>query len=133
MTKKNKGGRPLKFATPEMLQSAVDLYFESLIVPSDDGHDIVTPPTVSGLAYHLDIDTRSVINYENRDGFFPIIKRAKQRVEQVLEQRLYEQGPTGAIFNLKCNFNWNDAPEQTTQEQPTTNINFVVSERVKHE
>jgi len=115
----------MAFPTPELLQEAVDSYFDSL----GEGQ----PPTISGLAYHLDIDTRSVINYENRDGFFPIIKRAKQRVEQVLEQRLYEQGPTGAIFNLKCNFNWNDTPEQATEEKQTTAINFVVSERVEHD
>jgi len=103
MTKKNKGGRPLKFATPKILQNAVDLYFESLTVPGKDG-DIVTPPTVSGLAYHLDIDTRTLVNYELKDKFFPIIKRAKQRVQIALEQRLYGNAPVGAIFNLKCNF-----------------------------
>jgi len=104
MAEKNKGGRPLKFATPKILQNAVDLYFESLTVTNEGGEDIVTPPTVSGLAYHLDIDTESLRSYEKRDEFFAIIKRAKQRVQIALEQRLYGNAPTGAIFNLKCNF-----------------------------
>lgn len=97
-------GRPLKFETPEELQAAVDAYFESLA----EGE----PPTVSGLAYHLDVDTKTIRNYEGREEFFPTVKRAKQRIEMHLERCLYGNSVTGLIFNLKNNFGWKDKTEQ---------------------
>lgn len=101
-------GRPLKFATPQDLQKAVDLYFISLESEDKEGNIVHHPPTISGLAYALDIETASLRSYEKRDAFFSIIKRAKQKVEIALEQRLYENAPTGSIFNLKCNFGYRD-------------------------
>lgn len=70
------------------------------------------PPTVSGLAYALDMSTEALRNYEQKDAFLATVKRAKQRVEIALEERLDAPSPTGAIFNLKNNFGWKDKSEQ---------------------
>lgn len=119
MADKHAGGRPLKFATPKVLQKAVDDYFESLIVRDKEGKvEYTENPTVSGLAYHLDVCTVTLTNYSNRDEFFSIIKRAKQKVEIALEKRLYGTAPTGAIFNLKCNFGKRDGGEPVQPEAP---------------
>jgi hypothetical protein len=85
------GGRPLKFETPEALQNACDSYFAT--------EDHVT---LSGLALHIGIDRRSLINYADRDEFFPIIKNARQKVEAHYEKlTIYSDRPTGVIFALK--------------------------------
>lgn len=96
-------GRPLKYETPEALQKAVDAYFDNL----KEGQ----PPTVSGLALALDVDTSTLRNYEGREEFFATIKKAKQRIEEALESGLWGGSVTGLIFNLKNNFGWKDKQE----------------------
>lgn len=113
------GGRPLAFGTVEELETAINSYFEdeaseAWVNMGEAGMQFM--PTVSGLAYHLDVDRKTITNYEKKCEFFPIIKRAKTRIEMALERRLFMAQPTGVIFNLKNNFGWNDAQqiEQTT-------------------
>ncbi len=99
-------GRPLKFKAPEELQKAVDSYFEA------EKH-----VTMSGLAVHIGIDRRSLINYADRDEFFPIIKSARDKVESHYEKlAIYDGQPTGVIFALK-NMGWTDrqALDHTTK------------------
>jgi len=98
-------GRPPKFETPEEMQVAIDEYFAEKFASEK-------PPTIAGLDYHLDMSTEALRNYEARDGFLATVKRAKQRVEIHLEERLDGSAPTGAIFNLKNNFGWKDKTEQ---------------------
>jgi len=100
-------GRPPLYDTPEKMQEIIDRYFAERFAS-----DPPKPPTISGLAYALEMTTESLRNYENRDQFFATVKRAKQRVAIALEQRLYGQAVTGAIFNLKNNFGWKDKSEQ---------------------
>lgn len=70
------------------------------------------PYTMSGLANSLDMDRRSLVNYSKDEKFFLTIKKARQRVEQQLEENLYRVGNnSGIIFNLKNNFNWKDTSE----------------------
>lgn len=96
--------RPLKYTSPEDMQADIDAYFGRC---TDED-----PPTISGLAYHLDMTTESLRNYENRDEFFATVKKAKQRVEMALEKKLLGNTQcTGAIFNLKNNFGWKDKQE----------------------
>ena len=45
------------------------------------------------------------------EEFSATIKRAKQKVEIHLEQRLASNAATGTIFNLKNNFGWKDKQE----------------------
>lgn len=93
--------RPRIYNTPEELESYIDEYFNSC-----------PKPTLAGLAYQLGINRQTLYNYEGRQEFFDIIKRAREAVEAVYEERLiYENSPTGVIFALK-NMGWKDKTEQ---------------------
>ena len=96
-------GRPPKYESPDEMQTVIDKYFSSL---GDD------KPTVSALAYALDMSTEAFRNYQEKDEFLATVKRAKQRIEMALEQHLFGGAVTGAIFNLKNNFGWKDKTEQ---------------------
>ena len=97
-------GRPLKFKTADELQEAIDAYFASCNADN--------PPLISGLAYHLDMTTHSLRNYEERDEFFTIVKRAKQRIEMAFERNMHSGSCTGSIFWLKNNAGYRDKTEQ---------------------
>lgn len=123
-------GRPPKYETPEEMQRIIDVYFlacrvnsgnmdrgevpESFVAKEDaDILDYVEDqvPTVSGIAYTLGMSTEAFRNYEQKDDFLATVKRAKQRVEIFLEQRLQGGTAAGTIFNLKNNFGWKDKTE----------------------
>lgn len=120
-------GRPPKYNTPEEMQRIIDLYFmacrahqteqtEKLDSLDEEEKQIVDDiedffPTVSGLAYTLGMSTEALRNYGEKDDFLATVKRAKQRVEMSLEQRLAGQAVTGSIFSLKNNFGWKDKTE----------------------
>lgn len=100
---KNKGGRPLKFESPEQIQVLIDEYFDQC----DEKEE---PYTITGIALALNCDRETLTNYTKRDEFFDTIKIAKLRVENYLEKCLYRPaGVTGLIFNLKVNFHWPDS------------------------
>lgn len=102
---KNKGGRPLKYKNAEELNEAINNYFKIC----DETHE---PYTITGLALALDIDRKTLLNYEDREMFFLTIKKAKLKVENYLEKRLInDNSTTGIIFNLKNNFEWKDKQE----------------------
>lgn len=98
---KHPGGRPLKFKTADELEIAVNNYFDN-----------TEKPTLAGLAFAIGICRKSLYNYADKDEFLHIIKRAKERVEVIYEERLlYENNPTGLIFALK-NMGWSDKHEE---------------------
>ena len=66
---------------------------------------------MSGLALALGVDRKTLLTYSKKDEFLPTIKEAKERVHQDVETRLMEKNATGAIFNLKNNFDWKDKSE----------------------
>lgn len=105
-------GRPPKFATPEDMQEAVIDYFDNYAVAYDEEGEMSFKPTITGLAYHLGMTTAALRGYEEKDDFLSIVKRAKQLVEMSLENRLDSKMVTGAIFNLKANFRWNDGKQE---------------------
>ncbi len=120
-------GRPPKYNTPEEMQRLIDLYFlacrahqdgdtKRLEGISDEDLLIVKDvecvvPTVSGLAYILNMSRQAICDYEKKDRFLDTIKRAKLRIEMSLENRLAGNAVTGSIFNLKNNFGWKDKTE----------------------
>lgn len=113
-------GRPRKYNNPEELQELIDEYFE-------DCERRDAPYTISGLAYALDIDRKTLLNYEKREGyemFFPTIKRAKARIEQYNEEALQtrDKATAGVIFNLKNNFDWKDKQEIEADVKEEINI-----------
>ena len=116
---KNKGGRPLKFKTPEELEKRIEEYF----LMCDENNYI---PTISGLAWYLDTTRKTLLEYENseennclknvpddvKEGFVNTIKRAKARIEMEYEQALFKKNSAvGAIFTLKNNYGWVDKQE----------------------
>lgn len=97
--------RPKIYTSVEELEKDVKNYFNECDKKEK-------PYTMSGLAYALDMDRRTLLNYSKDEKFFPTIKKAKQKVEQQLEENLYRLGNnSGIIFNLKNNFNWKDNVE----------------------
>lgn len=97
-------GRPPKWTSPEELQKEIDAYFDEIKANEDI-------PAISELAYFLEVDRSTIVNYGKKDEFFHTIKRARQRVEIMLEKSLQTNSVTGTIFNLKNNFGWKDKTE----------------------
>lgn len=117
---KHKGGRPLKFKTPEELQERGSAYFT---LCKEKG----VPLTITGLANFLDTSRETLINYENRDEFFDTIKRLKQTVEEYAETQLFlGKNAAGPIFALK-NFGWSDKQEidHTSKGEKINGFNYV--------
>ena len=106
---KNKGGRPKKYSKAEELQKVIDNYFKECDKKEK-------PYTMSGLACALNIDRKTLINYSKEEEFFHTIKKAKQKVEQQLEENalIGKGNSTFTIFNLKNNFEWKDNVEVKT-------------------
>lgn len=92
--------RPMKFQSVEQLQSLIEEYFE---VAESSG----TPLTVTGLCLHLDTTRETMMDYQENPMFSDTVKKAKLRVENYAEKKLYGNSPTGPIFALK-NFGWTD-------------------------
>jgi hypothetical protein len=100
------GGRPMIWNDPKDLEILVDQYFKS-----------TERWTLSGLAVFIGIDRKTLYNYEERDEFFHIIKKARDKVESIYEERaIYENNPTGVIFALK-NMGWKDRTDITTNDK----------------
>ena len=106
-------GRPRKFQSVEELQAGITAYFDTEAAAG-------RPFTMAGLARALDCSTSTLRNYENErapqfigsQGFIDAVKKARQRVEEWTEARLYAKGhPAGPIFSLKNNFGWKDVQE----------------------
>ena len=73
MATKNKGGRPKKYTDVQILEQKIKKYFEEC---EEKGK----PLTMSGLAYSLDMDRKTLLNYSKDEKFFPTVKKAKDRV-----------------------------------------------------
>lgn len=95
------GGRPPIYETPDEMAKAMVTVFEN---PDFDF-------TITGLALELGFCSRqSLFDYESKEGFSYIVKKAKAIVERAYEAKLSGQSVTGAIFALK-NMGWKDKSE----------------------
>ena len=127
-------GRPPKYKTVKAMQQVIDKYFEDCdgayikdnegnLMTDKHGHPVKTKPrpyTITGLALALGFTTRqSLLNYEAAPEFLDTIRKAKTRVEQYAEERLFDKdGANGAKFNLSNNFKgWSE------KQQIDSNIN----------
>jgi len=99
-------GRPKKYTDVEVMKTKIEEYFADA-----DKREVVY--TVEGLAYWLDMDRDSILNYEKDEAFFGTIKKAKARILASLQEMAATGGynPTMAIFNLKNNYGYKDKSE----------------------
>lgn len=122
------GNKP-KYTSVDQIVGLIDQYFKDCegepltdengaTVYDKNGYPIILnrrPPTVTGLALALGFSCRlSLLNYQGKAEFRDVITRAKSRVEQYTEERLFDKdGSGGARFSLQNNFKgWRE--EQTT-------------------
>ena len=105
-----KVGRPKIFKSVEEVEEKINAYFKYC-------EDKDKPYTMSGLAYYLDVDRRTIVNYTKEEEFFSFLKKARDRVQMQLEENalLNKGNPTFTIFNLKNNFDWKDKIETNTE------------------
>jgi hypothetical protein len=93
-------GRPPYYETPEDFEAEVEKYF-SMVTDKD-------PATITGLILYLGFSHREALaDYEKKPQFSDTVRKAKLRVENEYEKRLFGQQVTGPIFALK-NLGWTD-------------------------
>lgn len=140
-------GRPLKYKTKKKMQEAIDKYFDECkgeLLLDEYGEPALSkygepiyigskPPTVTGLALALGFQSRqALINYQEREEFYDTVTRAKLRIEEYTESRLFDRdGVNGAKFSLINNFKgWREKPE-TEEHDPKIENNLLA--RIKEE
>lgn len=138
----NLGGRPPMYKSKEEIQEKIDKYFsdcEGEVLKDEEGKPILNkyggviimgskPPTITGLALALGFASRqALLNYQDREEFNDTITRAKSRVEQYAEERLFDRdGSNGAQFSLKNNFKgWNADKKEENQQGGITIVNNI--------
>ena len=107
MPTKHTGGRPPRYKNKAEIEALIEAYFIEC-------RDQQRPPTVTGLALALGFTSRqALLNYQAKREFVDTITRAKSRIEQYAEERLFDRdGTAGAQFSLKNNFTgWNREKE----------------------
>jgi hypothetical protein len=138
----NNGGRPPTFETPEQLIKECEEYFtyirgekeikkgkrknektgEEEEFEYEDWVRYPEPATVTGLTLYIGFSDRSSLDdYEKKEEFSHIIKKARKLVEYGYEMRLHGDKNTGAIFALK-NMGWKD--KQELEHTGDMNINW---------
>lgn len=84
------------------------------------------PMTITGLALAIGFTSRqSLLNYQEKPEFVDTITRAKARVEQYAEERLFDKdGANGAKFSLANNFvGWKEKREIDADVKNSVTIN----------
>ncbi len=121
--KRTKIGKPLAYATPEMLAMRVDSYFEEIEEHnkkeiskknSDNYYRMrLQTPTALGLSVFLDIDMGTVLDYEKRDGYSPILHKAKRKCELGITNSALQGDSIASVATLvlKNMHNWKDKQE----------------------
>ena len=124
------GGRPPKYKKKEEVEGLIEQYFkgcEGAPFIMENGEPLMNkygevvivgakPPTMTGLALALGFTSRqSLLNYQGKKEFVDSITRAKAKVEEYAESRLYDRdGAKGAEFSLKYNFKWAQEEKKDT-------------------
>lgn len=133
-------GRPPKYKSKEEIEEKIEQYFkdcEGHPLTDDEGKPVYNkwgypvivdrkPPTVTGLALALGFTSRlDLLRYQGKKEFCNTITRAKSRVEQYAEERLFDKdGTSGAQFSLRNNFKGWDA-DKKEEETDTGGIVIV--------
>ena len=114
-----KVGRPRVFKSVEEVEEKINAYFNYC-------EEKEKPYTMSGLAYYLGIDRKTLLNYSKNEEYFHTIKKARDKVQMQLEENALSNkaNPTFTIFNLKNNFDWKDKIEHSSSEVENINKNI---------
>lgn len=132
-------GRPSLYTSPGQMQERIDRYFEScrgMLRLDDNGRPVLDrrgrpiidgarPVTMTGLRLALGFRSRqSLSDYRGRSEYRYVIERARLRVENYAETRLFDRdGYSGAAFVLKTAFGWGHEDSQGDgQSIPTVRI-----------
>jgi hypothetical protein len=137
-------GRPPKYKSKEEIQEKIDAYFKEcegtpLVVDGTAvldkyGEPVIIgrrPLTITGLALALGFNSRqSLLNYQDKEEFMDTITRAKAKVEQYAEERLYDKdGANGAKFSLANNFEgWREKQQIEADVNSEVNITIELSD-----
>lgn len=139
MAKRYAGGRPPKYTSKDQIEGLIEQYFQDceghILINEQTGQPVLDkwgypvyvdrhPPTVTGLALALGFATRiSLLDYQGKAEFRNTILRAKSRIEQYTEERLFDKdGANGAKFSLQNNFRrWKEDKDGDTKA-PSINI-----------
>ena len=115
----SKVGRPKIFNDVKEVEEKINAYFNYC-------EEKEKPYTMSGLAYYLGIDRKTLLNYSKNEEYFHTIKKARDRVQMQLEENALSNkaNPTFTIFNLKNNFDWKDKIEHSSSEVENINKNL---------
>lgn len=110
----------LKYKDEKELSKGIEEYFE-------DCDKREKPYTMSGLANWLGITRQTLINYGKGEKYFTLIKKAKEKVQQQIEENILDGtfNTTAGIFNLKANYKWDDG------NKVNVNINHPKTEKVE--
>lgn len=133
-------GRPMKYTNAAELQAACNAYFDSCrgyyrrddtgaYVLDKRGCPILDgsqPLTISGLQIALGFRSRqSLIDYGKRQPFASIVQRARLRIENYAEERLYDkEGCMGAKWTLTACFGWGH--ESSSEDKPAPIVRVLM-------
>ena len=130
------------YKTVEEIQEKIDKYFEECegtVLENSSGEVVLDkygepvmvgrkPLTITGLALALGFNSRqALLNYQDRsEEFNDTITRAKAKVEQYAEERLYDKdGANGAKFSLSNNFEgWRE--KQSIEAEVNSEVNITI-------
>ena len=138
----NAGRKPL-WDNPAKMNDKIEEYFNGgcnhrlvIVGNSKEKREVKIPIiTITGLAYYLGFESRqSFYDYENKEAFSYIIKRARLRIEQNYEELMQYESSIGSLFALK-NMGWSDKQEidHSSKDGTMTPQIIVSSERTKTE
>lgn len=128
-----------KFESVEQLENAINKYFhecdtrqKEFITKDGETYTKTAPKpyTIEGLAVALEIDRRTLLNYETIPEyaeFFPTIKKAKAKILANLTERALDgdNNPAITIFNLKNNYGFRDKdPDDGADHNVNINIKY---------
>lgn len=133
------------YKTKEEIQEKIDAYFDACegrpLIDGEGnpmfdkwGNPImvgVKPLTITGLALALGFNSRqALLNYQGREEFNDTITRAKAKVEQYAEERLFDKdGANGAKFSLANNFEgWKEKQSIEADVSSEMTINIELSD-----
>lgn len=101
------------FINEYKLQTEIDKYFKW----ADDNNK---PYSMAMLAVRLGVSRQTLYNYEEKDNFAPVIRKARDKIIAYIEEKLLEHGTAGQIFLAK-NYGYSDRQEILANNINTNN------------